>query len=212
MRAIIIYAAMLLGMPALLAQPFAGSIEFRYSTQNDTNINVYHVKNNLVKLDQYSKKGNNTIEGSFLFDLQAKEIRFLAPKRKLWGKQKSDTPQLISGQCVVTKGKNVKTIAGQKCTEYIVKNTDENTVITYYIAHDKFNFFVPMLKLWNRKDKQAIYFGQIKDLPEGSMPMMSEERQLDNNRILTKLEVIKITRTPPTDDTFAIPKDYSKVD
>jgi hypothetical protein len=212
MRTFITVATVLLGIPAILAQPFAGSIEFRYATQNDTNTNVYHVKNNLVKLDQYSKKGNNTIEGSFLFDLQAKEIKFLAPKRKLWGKQKSDTPQLINGQCVVTKGKNVKTIAGQKCNEYVVKNTDENTVVTYYITQDKYNFFIPMLKLWNRKDKQAIYFGQIKGLPEGSMPMMSEERQLDNNRMLTKLEVVKITKTPPPDEVFAIPKDYSKVD
>jgi hypothetical protein len=213
MRKLTFLSALLLSLPALLAQPFSGSIEFKYATQNDTTTNVYQVKNKLVKLDQYSKKGKNIIEGSFLFDLEAKEIKFLNPKRKLWGKQKSETPQVISGQCVVTKGKNVKTVAGQKCQEYIVKNADENTVITYYISEGGgFTFFVPLIKLWNRKDKQSIYFGQIKGLPDGSMPMLSEERQLDNNKMLTKLEVVKINRTPPTDETFMIPKDYTKFD
>jgi hypothetical protein len=213
MRKYLALAGLMLSLPALFAQPFSGSIEFRYATQNDTTTNVYHVKNKQVKLDQYSKKGNNTIEGSFLFDLEAKEIKFLNPKRKLWGKQKSETPQLITGQCVVTKGKGSKTIAGQKCSEYTVKNTDENTLITYYITDaGNFNFFVPLIKLWNRKDKQSIYFSQIKGLPEGAMPMMSEERQLDNNKMLTKLEVIKINRTAPSDETFAIPKDFNKID
>jgi hypothetical protein len=213
MKNILLLGSLLLSLAGIRAQGFAGSIEFRYATQNDTTRNVYHVNNKLVKLDQYARKGNtNNVEGSFLFDLASGDIKFLNPKRKLWGRQKSETPQVITGQCVVTKGKNAKTIAGQKCTEYIVKNADENTIITYYITSDKFNFFIPLIKLWNRKDKQSIYFGQIKGLPEGSMPMMSEERQLDNNKLLTKLEVVKITKTAPSAAIFEVPKDYSKVE
>src|SRR3954466_11889109 len=174
----------------MTAQGFNGNIEFRYATQKDTTNNVYWVKNKLVKLDQNSKKGN-TVEGSFLFDLAAGEIKFLNPKRKLWGKQKSETPQLVKGQCVVTKGTTSKKVAGVKCTEYTVRNVDENTVITYWIAEDKFNFFVPLVKLWNRKDKQSIYFGKITGLAEGAMPLMSEEKQLSDGKMLTKLEVMK---------------------
>jgi hypothetical protein len=162
-----------------------------------------------VKLDQYSKKGN-TVEGSFLFDLAKNEIKFINPKRKLWGPQVSETPQLISGTCNVVKGAGAKTIAGAKCREYIVKNTTENTVITYWITENKYTFFMPLIKLWNRKDKQSIYFGQIKNLPEGSMPMMSEEKQLSDGKLLTRLEVIKVSNTVPDDSALEIPAGYNK--
>lgn len=194
------------------AQAFAGSLEFRYATQKDTSTNVYHVKGDMVKLDQYSKKADRSIEGSFLFDLNAGEIKFLNPKRKLWGRQKSETPPIITGQCIVSKGKGIKTIAGYKCKEYNVKNVDENTSITYWIAEEKFDFFIPLMKLWNRKDKQSVYFGQIKDLKPGSMPLMSEEKALDTGKALTRLEVVKVNKTPPSETIFMVPKDYSKLD
>jgi hypothetical protein len=201
--------ALLLSGRVLLAQAFTGNIEFRYSTQKDTTMNVYMVKDNLVRLDQMAKKGG-AVEGSFLFDLQKNEIRFLNPKRKIYGTQKSETPQIIKGTCEVVKGTATKKIAGVKCTEYTVKNPDENTFITYWIADGHYNFFTPLVKLWNRKDKQSIYFGQIKNLPAGSMPMLSEEKQLSDGKTLTKLEVIKMTHTAPTEASFAIPAGYTK--
>ena len=193
------------------AQAFSGTIEFKYATQKDTTTNIYMIKNKMVRLDQYGKKGN--VEGSFIFDLTANTVKFLNPKRKLWGTQKSETPQVIRGQCIVIKGGAPKTIANVKCTEYTVKNAEENTVITYWIAEgNKYPFFGPLVKLWNRKDKQSIYYGQIKGIPEGSMPMLSEERQLTDGKLLTKLEVVKMVNTPPDDANFAIPEGYSKFD
>lgn len=209
MKKFILFLFVLSGLSSTYSQSFSGSIDFRYLTQKDTTANVYWVKNKLVKLDQYSKKGNTT-EGSFLFDLGSGEIKFLNPKRKLWGKQKSETPQVIKGQCVVAKGSGTKKIAGIKCSEYTVKNTDENTVITFWIADENFEFFIPLIKLWNRKDKQSIYFGQIKNLAPGQMPLMSEEKQLSDGKLLTKLEVTKISKAVPPDATFEIPAGYTK--
>ncbi len=194
-----------------IAQDFSGSIEFKYATQKDTTENIYFVKNKLVKLDQLAKHSKN-IEGSFIFDLTNNEIKFVNPKRKLWGKQKSETPQVIRGQCVVTKGSGSKTFAGVKCSEYVVKNTEEDITITFWIATDHYNFFIPLIKLWNRKDKQSIYFGQIKNLPQGSMPFMSEEKQLSTGKMLTKLEVVKINKTIPDDASMSVPGNYSKFD
>jgi len=203
--------SLLLGVLSIKGQGFAGSIDFMYLTQKDTTNNVYWVKNKLVKLDQYAKKGNN-VEGSFIFDLTAGEIKFVNPKRKLWGKQKSETPQIVKGTCVVTKGSATKKIAGIKCTEYTVKNTEENTVVTYWISDEKekFDFFIPLVKLWNRKDKQSIYFAQIKNLAPGQMPMLSEEKQLSDGKMLTKLEVTKINKSAPGNATFDIPAGYTK--
>ncbi|WP_317899103.1 hypothetical protein [Aurantibacillus circumpalustris] len=210
MKKIIVFSSVFFGLSGLFAQNFSGNIEFKYATQKDTTHNIYIVKNKSVRLDQYGKKGN--IEGSFLFDLAGNEVKFLNPKRKLWGFQKSETPQVIRGTCISTKGSDSKTISGIKCVDYTVKNTDENTTITYWIAESKYPFFAPLVKLWNRKDRQSIYFGQIKGLPEGSMPLLSEERQVSDNKLLTKLEVVKFVSTPPTDDVFAIPEGYTKFD
>lgn len=210
MKKVLTFVSVFFSLTTILGQGFSGNIEFKYATQKDTTLNIYMVKNKLVRLDQFGKKGN--VEGSFIFDLTANEVKFLNPKRKLWGKQKSETPQVIRGQCVVTKGAVAKSISNVKCTEYTVKNSEENTVITYWIAEGKYPFFAPLVKLWNRKDKQSIYFGQIKGLPEGSMPFLSEERQLNDGKLLTRLEVTKMVNTPPDDSNFAIPEGYSKLD
>ena len=210
MKKVLILLTVVFGLSNGSAQGFSGTIEFRFGTQKDTSLNVYTVKNKLVKLDQYNRKGN--IDGSFLFDLSANEIKFLNPKRKLWGYRKSETPQVIRGQCMVTRGTATKTFVGVKCNEYTVKNTEENTVITYWVAEGKYNFFMPLLKLWNGKDKQNIYFGQIKGLPEGSMPLYSEEKQLSDGKVLTTLEATKLVNTPPADAALAIPEGYTKLD
>jgi hypothetical protein len=194
-----------------IAQGFSGTIEFRYSTQKDTTLNLYSVKNNRVRLDQYSKRDKG-IEGSFLFDLSAKEVKFLNPKRKLWGYQKNEAPQIVRGECTISKGSESRTIAGQKCTDYSVKNVSANTIITYWLADNQFNFFQPLVKLWNRKDKQSLYFGKLTELGEGAMPMLSEEKQISDGKLLTRLEVTRITNTPPADTTLDVPAGYSKFD
>ena len=193
------------------AQNFNGTIEFKYSTPKDTNTNIYSVKEKLIKLDQYGKK-SNAIEGSFIFDLATNKIRFVHPKRKVWGEHKSESTPIIKGVCVVTKGNNSKTLQGIKCTDYIVKNTDENTIITYWIGENKFVFFNPVVKMWNRKDKQSVYYNQIKDLPEGSMPLLSEEKQISDGKLLTKLEVIKVSKKMLDDEDLAVPAGYNKFD
>ncbi len=210
MKKIIIAFALVAFSFAVNAQ-FNGSIEFKYFVQKDTatTTNMYLVKDKTVKLDQYGRK-SGAIEGSFIFDLGSSTIKFVNPKRKVWGEHKSETPPIIKGQCVVTKGTASKTIQSVKCTDYTVKNTEENTVITYWVATGKYDFFMPLLKLWNRKDKQSIYFNQIKDLAPGSMPLMSEEKQISDNKIVTRLEVTKINKTPVEDAKMSIPAEYKR--
>jgi hypothetical protein len=211
MKKIFFTLALYFGLFQITAQNFNGTIEFKYTTQKDTNTNVYIVKDKLIKLDQYSKK-TNAIEGSFIFDLTTNKIKWTNPKRKVWGESKSETPPIVKGVCVATKGTNTKSIQGIKCTEYTVKNTEENTVITYWIAENKFSFFIPVIKLWNRKDKQSVYFNQIKDLPEGCMPLLSEEKLITDGKTITKLEVVKISKKVPESASLEVPATYSKFD
>ncbi len=62
----------------------------------------------------------------------------------------------------------------------------------------------------NRKDKQSIYFNQIKDLPKGSMPLLSEERTISDNKLVSKLEVSKINKSVIDASKLAIPAEYKK--
>ncbi|MGZ3903290.1 MAG: DUF4412 domain-containing protein [Bacteroidia bacterium] len=188
---------------------FEGTIEFRMETKKDTTNNIYYVKGNSVKLDQIGKKSGK-VEGSFVFDLTGKSIKFVNPARKVWGDHKSETPPAIKGTCEVTKGKSTSMVGGKMCTEYTVTNKDENTQIVYYIATEKYDFFAPLVKLWNRKDKQSIYFNQIKDLPKGSMPMKSVETTLDTKATMSKLEVIKMEKKAVDAATVSVPGDYKK--
>ena len=69
---------------------------------------------------------------------------------------------------------------------------------------------MPLVKLWNRKDKQSIYFNQIKDLPKGSMPLMSEEKTLTDMKSVSKLEVSKFGKGAVNASKLAIPAEYNK--
>lgn len=191
------------------AQEFSGSINFKYATKYDTTLNVYYVKNQIVRLDQFLKK-KNVVEGSFIFNLKDKEIKCLNLKRKLWASQNNASPQIIKGECIVTKGDKTKIIADLNCTEYIVKNTVEDLMISYWIAHTNFNFFSLLINLWNRKDNQSVYFRQIKGLEIGCMPMLSEEKQISSGKSISKLEVTKISLIIPKVVSFKIPTDFAK--
>ncbi len=189
---------------------FEGKIKFMYY-HRDTTKNIYIVKNNNIRLDQYSKKNDGTIEGSFLFHLDIGEIKILSHRRKLWNTHKSTLPPTTKGEYKVTKTNNVKKILGAECTEYIVENKEEDTEVSYWITNKgNYDFFIPLLKLWNRKDKQSVYFSKINNLSKGSMPFLSIEKQKSSGRILSKLEVIKISNEKISDNTFIIPKDYKK--
>lgn len=203
----LLFASLSLGYYA----QFMGSIDFTQYTVKDTALNTYWIKGNKIRLNQYSKNNNTLIEGSFVFDLGAKTIKFVNPKRKVWGDQKSEIPPVLKGKCEVKKGKG-KTINGFKCTEYVVKNTEENTVITYYITSGNYDFFMPMMELWNHKSKQSIYFGKIKGLPKGSMPILSEERQISDNKFISKLEATNFNKTDVEASKLEVPADYKKFD
>lgn len=192
-----------------MAQSFEGTIEFRMETSKDTTTNIYYVKGNDVKLDQIGKKSGK-VEGSFVFDLANNQVKFVNPVRKVWGEHKSETPPVSKGQFVSAKGAGTKTVQNVKCVEYTVKNAEENTIVTYWIATGKYDFFIPLVKLWNRKDKQSIYFNQLKDLPKGSMPLLSEERQISDGKLVSKLEVTKLNKSTVDAAKVAVPADYKK--
>ena len=190
-----------------VAQSFEGVIEFKKGTATDTTNYIYYVKDNQVRVDEIGSRSKK-VEGSFLVNLEAKTMKSLNHERKLYMDQPTPSDPVIKGTCTVKKGQNVKNLQGYKCSEYIVTNNTEGTIITYWLADGKFAFFVKLLHQLNRKDKASVYFLQIPDT-KNMFPMLSVQTDLSGKET-GRLEVSKITKKVVEPSTYEIPKGYQK--
>jgi hypothetical protein len=196
------------GMLIASAQSFEGVIEFKKVASTDTVNYIYYIKGDKVRLDEIGSKSKKA-EGSFIIDLKANSMIALNIERKLYSEQSSGAPVTIARKADVKKTGNVKTIQGMKCSEYIVKNTDEKVQVTYWMASNNFDFFFKLLKVLNRKDKSAVYVQQITGA-EGMFPFLSSQVNLETNKEEVKMEVTKIEKKAVDASKFDIPKDYQK--
>ena len=190
------------------AQPFEGTIEFKKQTTTDTTNYTYYVKGDKVRIDEIGSKSKKA-EGSFIIDLKTNQMISLSHDRKLYVEQVTGAPAVMIGKAEVKKTGNVKTIQGYKCNEFAVKNTDERVQVTYWLAAGKFDFFLRLLKVLNRKDKSAVYFQQLTRV-EGMFPFLSTQVSLETNKDEVKMEVTKIEKKAIDGNKFEIPKDYQK--
>lgn len=191
------------------AQGFEGVIEFKKKTLFDTVNYVYYIKGDKVRIDEIGSKSKK-VEGTFLVDTKAGSMLSLSHDRKMYLEQKPPAPTKPSGECKVEKTKNTKTIAGYKCTEYIVKNVTENTIISYWVTPGKFVFFKKLLNTLNRKDKFSTYFQQIPGM-DGMFPVVAIQSAMDGKET-ERLEATKIEKKVIDIKQFDIPAGYTKFD
>lgn len=193
---------------SISAQSFEGVIEFKKQTTTDTVNYIYYVKGDKVRLDEIgnvSKKPG----GSFIVDLKTNSMFSLSHERKLYIEQAPGTPVTITGKPEIIKTGNVKTILGQKCSEYVVKNPDEKVQVTYWLASGKYDFLLRFLKILNRKDKTSLYFQQLTGI-EGMFPFLSVQTNLETNSVDVRMEVTRVEKKTIDAAKFDIPKDYQK--
>ena len=187
---------------------FEGTLEFKQQSSVDTINRIYYVKGDKVRIDEMGAKSKK-VEGSFIIDLTAKTMTFLSHERKLYGEQVTGgTPNKPTGTCVVSKGKGSKTISGYKCTEWIVKNKDENTQISFFMAAGKFDFFAKLISVLNRKDKFATYYQQLTKV-DGMFPMLAIMSPMDGKE-KERMEVTKVEKKAVDVKQFDIPTGYLK--
>jgi hypothetical protein len=108
----------------------------------------------------------------------------------------------------VQKTGNTQQINGYKCSEVKVTGKTDGREITFWVADDQFDFFMPMLETLNRKDKLAVYFMNVPEL-DGFFPMLGVEKKTDGME-LSKLQVVDMNKTALADNLFEIPAGYSK--
>jgi len=187
------------------AQAFEGIIEFTKTTGPVATSYKYYVKGDHVRIEEISAR--DEVQGIMLVDMRDKTVTALSPERKLY----MDVPNMRLPKDVDTKVEKtgeMKDIAGYKCEKWVVKSGAEDRVITYWVAADEFNFFVPMLETLNRKDEQAVFFLEIPGA-QGVFPMLGIEQKMDGAEV-SRLEVKKITKGVQKPSLFEIPAGYNK--
>jgi hypothetical protein len=206
----LLFIASFLTAGAVSAQSFEGVIEFRQQTSTDTINRVYYVKGDKVRIDEIGSMSKK-VEGTFLVDLKAGKMVFLSHERKLWGEQPTSMPGEVKGTPTVTRTKETKTIQGYKCVKYVVKNKDDNTQIVYWIASGKFDFFGKMMKVLNRKEKVATYYGKLTGV-DGMFPFLAVETGIDGKDERGRLEVTKVEKKVVDASMLEVPKGYNKLE
>jgi hypothetical protein len=194
-----------LAAPTAQAQAFEGIVEFTKTTGPVVTSYKYFVKGERVRIEEIGARGE--VQGIMLVDTRDKTVTAISPERKLY----MDVPNMRLPKDVevqVQKTSDLKDIAGYKCEKWLVKSPKEDRQITYWVAADDFDFFVPLLETLNRKDEQAVFFLQVKD-NGGVFPMLGIEQKTDGAEV-SRLEVSKVTKGAQKPALFEIPAGYNK--
>ena len=190
---------------SLSAQSFEGVIEFTKTTGPVVTSYKYYVKGDRVRIEEISARGE--VQGIMLVDTRDKTVTAVSPERKLY----MDVPNMRLPKDVETtiqKTTEMKDIAGYKCEKWLVKGPKEDRQLTYWVAADEFNFFIPLLETLNRKDEQAVFFLEIKD-GAGVFPMLGVEQKMDGAEV-SRLELTKVTKGVQKPTLFEIPAGFNK--
>jgi hypothetical protein len=187
------------------AQAFEGVVEFTKTTGPVVTNYRYYVKGDRVRIEEVSARGE--VQGIMLVDMRDRTVTAISPERKLY----MDVPNMRlprEVECQVQKTSEMREIAGYKCEKWLVKAPKEDRQMTYWVAADEFNFFIPLLETLNRKDEQALLFLQIKDA-RGVFPMLGIEQKMDGAEV-SRLEVTRVTKSTQKASLFEIPGDYNR--
>jgi hypothetical protein len=204
LHATALLAALVIGS-TLRAQAFEGVIEFTKTTGPVVTNYKYFIKGDRVRIEEVSARGD--VQGIMLVDTHDKSVTAISPERKLY----MDVPNMRLPKDVEThvqKTSDLRDIAGYKCEKWVVKSGKEDRMLTYWVAADEFNFFIPLLETLNRKDEQAVFFLQIKDA-KGVFPMLGIEQKMDGAEV-SRLEVTKVTKGVQKPALFEVPSGYNK--
>jgi len=198
-------ATVALSCATAIGQPFEGIIEFTKTTGPVVTNYKYYVKGERIRIEEISARGE--VQGIMLVDTRDKTVTAISPERKLY----MDVPNMRLPKDVETtvqKTAEMKDMAGYKCEKWVVKSGKEDRVLTYWVAADEFNFFVPLLETLNRKDEQAVFFLQIKD-NDGVFPMLGIEQKNDGAEV-SRLEVKQVSKGAQKATLFEIPAGFNK--
>lgn len=207
MRRTILFLILLLTATVGAAQDFEGVIEAKRMVMGDSMNFVYTVKGDQVRVDEISMR-THVFAGSRLFNLKEGTQVILFHQNKKWQKAidlpKAATPANLQA----TSLKETKSFFGYKCSKYLVKNTISNISIQFFVAEEKFNFYLPMLKLINNNDEFSLGYMAL-GVKSGSFPFLAIKYDAAGKEA-GRFEVTRIEKKQISASGFEIPKGYSE--
>lgn len=192
-------------IPPVFTNTFNGKIQLIEKNLFDTvTYNIYVYKNK-VRIDKIEPKNNE----SYIFDLISNEKIILNHPNKLYSiepfiEEKANFDSTFK----IIKTENEKTILGMRCKQWRVKNTKENTEVTYWVSANNYGFYYYLTKIWNSKIKVNKYF-QVVPNSFGYMPLEITERNLLRDLKSSHI-VSQISQEMPDSNLFIIPATYAQ--
>jgi hypothetical protein len=191
------------------AQNFEGSIYFTKSNMVDVTRYAYHVKGNMVRIDEI-QEGKDELVAALLVNLETKETIALSHERKLYMKRPKGAEVELPKGLEVKVGELKKSIQGRNCEQYRVKSRELDREVTFWVTEGNFSFFPKLLGILKRKDNFSIFYMNIPEL-DGKFPLVAEELTLLRDK-KGFLQVDKIDEKKLDDKFFAIPAGFEKVE
>lgn len=187
------------------AQSFEGSFTFIKETLSDTVYYKYFVKKDKIRIDEYNKL--QILTKTYFVSTSDKSITVADPERQLYASLPSKPEvEYERPQYRIIKSSNYKVINGYKCYQWRVRNSVQNTEVTYWVAKDNFNFYDELLESLNSYEKSHSFFLVLPNT-DGVMPMLVVERTLLRDEKL-RMYVSNIEPETLSDSVFEVPSNY----
>jgi hypothetical protein len=199
----VIVAASVLSLKA--QSTFEGEIKFREIKGKDTVNTVFYVLGDKVKMDEINSKTKKP-ETTYLANVNYRTLQSINHSKKIYIDKNTSSSTEVP-ELSVEKTKNLKTINGYKCVEYIVKNENDDIEISYWLGKGKFNFYEPFQDMLNNKENIYLYLMQIENIT-AMIPFEAVEKQ--KGEVKTTLSAVSVKKDPPEEYIFSLPKDYTK--
>ncbi|HOU97259.1 MAG TPA: DUF4412 domain-containing protein [Bacteroidales bacterium] len=192
-------------VPPVFTNTFNGKIQLIEKNLFDTvTYNIYVYKNK-VRIDKVQPTNNE----SYIFDLISNEKIIQNHPNKLYSIEPyNEEKTTYDSTFKIIKTENEKSILGMKCKQWRVKNTRENTEVTYWVSTNNYGFYYYLTKIWNSKIKVNKYF-QVVSNSFGFMPLEVTERNLLRD-VKSSLIVSQISQEIPDSSLFIIPTSYAQ--
>jgi hypothetical protein len=196
---------------ALFAQGFEGSIFFTKSNMADVTQYAYHVKGNMVRIDEIVE-GSDKLVATLLVNLESGDMTALSHERNLYMNRpnKDDRGGAIEGVEVID-GQLKRAIHGVNCSQVRAKNKAADREVMYWVSDDaSYGFFPKLLNILKRKDNFSTYYLSLPNV-SNKLPMMAQENTLLRDK-KGFLQVDRLEKKKLDDALFKVPENFEKVE
>lgn len=186
---------------------FEGKIKLVKESIYDTLVLNLLVKGDWIRMDEFNSNGE--LKQSFLINLKNEKIYALSFAKKQYTELEQTSTSLTTSNLEVIKSPNSKEINGTVCNQWRVKDKNNNTVVTYWMSKQHFDFFPILVDVLS---KSQTPLSILSTLPNSSNIFPMEVVSRTNLRkFMESIRVVKIENKSLPKQDFIIPKNFREL-